>query len=148
MQSAKREEWCGPAAIVNAAACWGVPVSQTRAAKLAGTTEEGSDHHDLIRALDALGFAVDELDDETHKRTARQWLERLAGVLPLLLCVDHWGHWVTVVGRCGPRVLVADGFGARGPEVVRPVTIARLMRRWKSARRQGGGAFYGLAIWR
>ncbi len=146
MQRAQNDSWCGPAAAVNALACLGRRVSQRRVAELASTGVDGTDEHALMSALTELGASVAEWHGR-RRAEARGWLLERAGMVPLILCVDHWGHWVCVVGRATPdRVLVADGFGARGPGVTRATRTERLLRRWRAAACDGRG-WYGISVW-
>lgn len=147
MQKQKRDSWCGPAAVRNALSCYGVRVAQKRIAYHAGTTDEGSDEHDLIRAIDALGFVPAELDT-SNATEARRWLEHHTPCVPLVLCVDRWLHWVAVTGQCAGRVLVVD---TEHPHtLVQPARVGRLIKRWRACRaqRSEGGLYYGIAILR
>lgn len=121
-------------------------MSQRRVAELAGTGIDGTDEHALMGAITELGCSVAEFEtrDRAH---ARAWLLEHAGMIPLILCVDHWGHWVAVIGRATPdRVLVTDGYGARGPGAVRATRTERLLRRWR-ALRADGRSWYGISVW-
>ncbi|MGB1277393.1 MAG: cysteine peptidase family C39 domain-containing protein [Nannocystaceae bacterium] len=148
MQKQKRDSWCGPAALRNAVSCYGENrVSQKRIAHHAGTTDEGSDEHDLIRAIDMLGFVPHEIDTDDDNE-ARRWLEHRSPCVPLVLCVDRWLHWVAVTGQCAGRVMVVD---TEHPHtLVQPTRVSRLMKRWRASRaqRSEGGLYYGIAVLR
>lgn len=108
MRYQQRSWSCGPAALVNAARAIGVRVSEGRLRKLAGTTEDGTDEHELITAARGIGLTA------TPHHSADQataWAFVRANVLdgrPCLICIDQWSHWVAVVGIVGDRILLAD----------------------------------------
>jgi len=142
--------WCGPAALQNALKIHGVRVGQGKLAKLLGTSDDGTDEHDLIGALDRLGCQWHELNTR-NKNEARRWLIKFAPVAPLLLCVDSWDHWITVAGCCGPRLWLLDssnepwntcGLGRW------PLTPKTILKRWRATRRAavGDGLYYGIAV--
>lgn len=146
MQSQKREFWCGPAAISNALSCYGKRASQARIARLAGTTEEGTDEHEMINAIDSLGYVPSELETSDRSEALR-WLTSLSLLVPLILAVSRWNHWVVVAGRCGEKSIVVDSESSQ-TMLVTHVRDKRLMARWRAARAQRteGGLYYGLAI--
>jgi ABC-type bacteriocin/lantibiotic exporter with double-glycine peptidase domain len=120
-------------------------VGQHRVAALAGTSDDGSDHHDLIRAIDALGYGPAEFESDCPNE-ARWWLLSLAPLMPMILCIDRWAHWVAVTGWCGSRAVLVDG-DAVG-DLVQHVAPAALLKRWRAARaqRSEGGLYYGIAV--
>lgn len=114
-----------------------------------GTDESGSDEHDIITALDALGCQFDEFFTDRYGDAVT--LLNMAAGWPLLLCVDSWDHWVCVAGACGERLFVHDP--ANEPwnthhHGVWPLTTKSILRRWRTARRvrEGGPVFYGISI--
>lgn len=117
---------------------------------LVGTTDDGSDEHDIIRALLAYGCGVDE-HRGTSALAAREWLTvSITAGRPVLLCVDRWQHWVTVTGALGAQFNLYDPARENGGAFV--LTWKQLARRWEVARRaaraagDGGVRFYGIAV--
>ncbi len=98
----------------------------------------------------AVGHTADDLFTDTP------WQELVTHVhllgAPVLLCVDNWGHWVTVVGSLGrDQVLIFDPGNyeyntRRGG--IRAWQQRPLLRRWRAARKDaaGGPRYYGLLI--
>lgn len=132
MYSQVKKTWCGPTAISNALLAVGQKVSQKRAGKLCGTTDEGTDEHQLMMGLDLLGVTYEVLKENARK-VARAGLDRtLLQGQPALLCVDDWGHWVTVI---------APPLGARYPYVdpvsgdIKLIHWRTLERRWAASAR-------------
>jgi ABC-type bacteriocin/lantibiotic exporter with double-glycine peptidase domain len=99
---------CGPAALVNALRALGCRVSEGRIRALAGTTKDGTDEKQLILAARALDMTV--LEHHGSDKVAA-WSFIRSSIIDgrsCLICVDHWRHWVTVVGIIGDRVLIFD----------------------------------------
>lgn len=128
----------------------GVPIGQRKLARILGTTCEGTDETDLIRGLDRLGCQWHELETD-RRQDARAWLLKFAPVVPLLLCVDSWDHWVCIAGGCGSRLWLLDSANEEwnkaglGRWALTPKSI---LKRWRAARRvaSDGGRYYGVAL--
>jgi ABC-type bacteriocin/lantibiotic exporter with double-glycine peptidase domain len=103
-----RKGVCGPAAIVNSLRCFGVRVSQKRVIKLAGTDEDtGTDEYGILSALTALGFSGTPYAGKT-KTDALTWLTHALGSGPVIICVNNWDHWVTVIAKSVDKYVVID----------------------------------------
>lgn len=109
MRFQMREWSCGPSALVNAIRAVGRRVAEGRIRKLAGTTQKlGTDETGLITATRELGYTA--VSHSSADQTAA-WAFIRANVLdgrPCLVCIDSWGHWVTVIGIVGDHVLLID----------------------------------------
>ena len=143
-------EWsCGPSAIVNAARALGKRIAERRVRKLAGCKrDEGTDDWQMLDAIRALELVAEPL--LTEDRTAAWALIRssvLAG-RPVVICIDNWQHWTTVIGVVGDRVLLVDPTFAKGNQQengVHSLNKTELLRRWKHRHL---GQWYGIAIGR
>lgn len=150
----KNEHYCGPAAMSNALAALGQRHSQDKLGELAGTTEAyGTDDEGIKRALLALDYRVDEFHTDLQV-AAWGWIrESLQAGRPVVLCVDHWSHWVTIIGYTGDRVLLADpsrmAWNTRN-NGIHSMRREDLMHRWEAARNTRGkqARFYGVAVGR
>ena len=150
MQYQRGAASCSAAALQNCLAVLGVRVGQHRLERLIGCTDDGADEQDILRALSAFGAAV-EICATSRRADALSWLRKHAYVGPLLLCVDDWGHWVSVAGGCGPRLWLFDpvpepwNMAQNGAWPLLPKTI---VKRWRAARRhkKDGALFYGIAV--
>jgi ABC-type bacteriocin/lantibiotic exporter with double-glycine peptidase domain len=131
--------------VVNAASVYGIRVGQARAAELASTDDDGTDEHGIIAAIDAIGLAPAEFSSDCQN-AARAWLSSLSPMMPLILCVDRWGHWVTVIGWCAGRCLIVDSESVG--DLVQPVSPRSLLKRWRATRAQRteGQPYYGIAV--
>ena len=145
-----KPSWCGPAALVCALQAHGIRMGQGRAARLMGTTDDGSDEQDIISALDRLGASWDECATN-DRQAARSWLVSRAAMAPVLLCVGDWSHWVVVAGCCGDRLWLFDS----SPEPWNKAGLGRwcllpksILRRWRASRalRKDGPLYYGIAL--
>lgn len=103
-------EWtCGPFALKHAMVTLGRAVEAVEIANTARTHWwSGTNEIRLARA--ARSFDCDlVLERSRHAEEARKRLvKHLREQVPVLLCVDEWTHWITVVGVEGRRFLVID----------------------------------------
>lgn len=155
LQSAKYD--CSIAAIQNALRVFGVRAGYKRVLSAMEPIDvptwdikDGGDEDDIKRALDALGFGYFEFESNRGYE-ARGWIQDMAPNMPLILCVDDWGHWVTVAGVCRHRYLLQD------PELkphntaelgVKWLKNSTICRRWRASRkrRKEGELYYGIAV--
>lgn len=140
---------CGPASIVNAARAFGKRVSEARVRKLAGTTRDGTDEAGLISAMRSLGYTASS--HWSADQTAA-WSFVRANVLdgkPCLLCIDSWGHWVTVIGIVGDRVLLSDPANTQKnvkENGLHSLSRRDLLKRWRCPNQES--PFYAIAVGR
>jgi ABC-type bacteriocin/lantibiotic exporter with double-glycine peptidase domain len=138
---------CGPAALVNAARSIGVRISEGRARKLAGTTEDGTDEDELIQAARGIGLTA---TPHHSKDQAAAWAFIRSNVLgghPCLICIDQWTHWVTVVGIIGDRILLADPANTKknaGENGLHSLSRTDLYKRWRCPNELE--PFYAIAV--
>ncbi len=138
---------CGPAALVNAARTIGVRVAEGRARALAGTTEDGTDEHELILAARGIGLTA---TPHHSKDQAAAWAFIRANVMdgrPCLICIDQWTHWVTIVGIVGDRVLLADPANTKKNQSengLHSLSRTDLLRRWRCPNELE--PFYAIAV--
>jgi hypothetical protein len=99
---------CGPYALKHALLSLGIVAEEGVLTRAAGADEDGADERDLGRA--AARYRCD-LGLERY-RDAAATRRALAGHLrartPVLLCVDHWSHWVAAAGMEGEAVVLLD----------------------------------------
>lgn len=139
---------CGPAALVNAIRVLGRRVAERRVRSLSSCTEEdGTDEQGLIAAARSLGYTA-----STHWSADQSaaWSFIRASVLdgkPVLLCIDNWGHWVTVIGNVGDHVILVDPANTKKNMAENGImTLSRrdLAKRWRCKSEQE--PFYAIAI--
>jgi len=146
----KEDFSCGPAAIVNALRALGIKLSERDVIFLAGTTDQGTDEDGIMRALASLGYQVVVLD--TYDSTeAWEWLRsELMLVRPVILCVENFGHWTSVVSIFGERVIYVDsqdGLESNKRENgVRFLTRRGLTRIWGARGRGHRRRYYALSV--
>lgn len=138
---------CGPGAIVNAARALGVRIAEGRVRALAGTTEDGTDEHELIAAARGVGLKASSHHSADQSAA---WAFVRANVLdgrPCVLCIDQWRHWVTVIGIVGDRVLLCDPNDTkknRAENGIYSMSRPDLLRRWRHP--SDAEPFYAIAI--
>lgn len=121
----QRNSWyCGPAALRAALLFYDRVVPQQVIADLAGTTRDGTDEHGLAVAAKQLGGRLDRVTLQTAGTFYRVVRENL----PVLLCSEHYSHWIAVVGATTRTVQLCDP-ARDGEPVLRVVSWRELARR-------------------
>ena len=142
MKPQERNYSCGPAAIRAAFHVMGRSVTEKALRAHAGTTNEGTDHNDILRALRHYSQRGKEYETKFHSH-AWKWLRRrISAGRPVILCVDRWDHWVTVVGNVGSKILLFDPNSKSKYSGLRPYSQDSLLSRWNYK-----NTFYGIAIY-
>jgi hypothetical protein len=119
---------CGPFALKHALVALGRLADETQISEVAHPHWwAGTDEVKLARA--ARHFDCDlPLIRRTDAERACGSLTRFADQsLPVLLCVDDWGHWITVVGHENGRFVVLD---SRKEPVLKVIPWPTLRDRW------------------
>lgn len=131
---------CGPFALKHALLTVGIFEDEWSIARDAGTDQDGTDEIELAKAARVYGCDLGMLRRH-HAEDARGELIRcLVEGHPVLLCVEQWDHWVTVVHHeNGVFVL----FDSRDPAVIREVAWGWLAEKWRY-REESGEAHYDL----
>ncbi len=148
MKYQAREWSCGPASLLNACRALGIKVSEAKIRSIAGTTEEfGTDEVQLISAARTIGRTATAHHSADF---AASWAFVRSNLLEgkvCLLCIDNWGHWVTVIGISGDRVIIADPANTKKNVVengIHSLSKKDLLRRWKCKNEQE--PFYAITV--
>ena len=89
---------CGPFALKPALVTLGRLVDEEKIAVIARTHWwSGTDEIKLARAARAFDCDLPILRTRDEKKARKMLLEHLRRRIPVLLCVDDWGHWITAV---------------------------------------------------
>ncbi len=122
-------DWtCGPFALKHALLALGKLVTEDQINAVAQAHWwSGTDEIRLSKAADAFDCGLDlrrRIDAEKARKA-------LASVVrdgtPAILCVDEWGHWITVVGHEKSRFVVLD---SNMDPVLNVISWPELRRRW------------------
>lgn len=99
---------CGPFALKHALLALGIVADEGDLTRAAGASEEGADERDLGRAAGRYhcDLGVERLESASEAR--RVLAAHLRARTPVLLCVDHWSHWVTAAGMEDDTVVLLD----------------------------------------
>ncbi len=120
---------CGPAALRHALLCHGAAHSIRDLALLAGTTPEGTDDAQMADAARELGYRLDHIlvrEPDAAYKTIRELLDAQT---PVILCVDHYSHWVCAVKATSRHLWLADSaLDGSPPPLVRLTWRAALQR--------------------
>ena len=120
---------CGPFALKHALIMLGTIVDEKRLSRIAGSHWwAGTDDIKLVRAAKAYDSEMRFVRRTSGLRAQRELLLALKRGYPCLLCVDNWGHWITVVGAERGMFISLDS--SKAP-VVRIDSWHALRRRWE-----------------
>jgi len=100
---------CGPYALRHALLALGVVADGRVLRRVSGATDEGADERDLARAAAQFGCVLESArlhDARDAGRALRGYVQQSRR--PVLLCVDGWAHWITVVGMEDDQVVALD----------------------------------------
>ena len=100
---------CGPASIVNALRALGKKVSELKVRGYSSTDQDdGTNENGMVEAIRCLGFSASEFQS-SDKEAMRSWIMTQVGDgKPVIVCVNEWDHWVTIVGLLGDSFVVVD----------------------------------------
>jgi hypothetical protein len=120
---------CGPFALKHALAIVGRFVDEGSLTKAARTTKEGTDEKMLRRAAERFDCRLLEVRRFTEPAAFKALTSALALGRACMICINQWGHWVTIVGfdAKSERFVVIDS--EKNP-VVRIPAWSELKRRW------------------
>jgi hypothetical protein len=108
--SPQPNKWqCGPFALKHALIMLGRIVSEQELSRKAGTHWcAGTNEIQLARAARAYNCSLKVIRRTNALHAKRELLRELKRRHPVLLCVDGWSHWITVVGAERNRFVTID----------------------------------------
>jgi hypothetical protein len=120
---------CGPFALKHALAIVGHFVDEGSITRAARTTKEGTDEKMLRRAAERFDSRLIEIRRFTEAAAFKALKAALVAGRPCMICINQWGHWVTIVGFDAKteRFVVID---SEKDPVVRIPAWSELKRRW------------------
>ncbi len=119
---------CGPFALKHALVALGVMVDEDDVARLAQTHWwSGTDELRLSKAAHAYDCDLDYVHSLDSERARKALTSRLSAKQPLLLCVDDWGHWITVLRHFQGNFVIVNSLL---DPVLNIASWAQLKRRW------------------
>jgi len=120
---------CGPFALKHALAIVGHFVDEGSITRAAKTTKEGTDEKMLKRAAERFDCRLIEIRRFTEAAAFKALKAALVAGKPCMICINQWGHWVTIVGfdAKSERFVVID---SEKDPVVRIPAWSELKRRW------------------
>lgn len=119
---------CGPFALKHALIMLGRFVNEKDLSAIAGSTWwSGTNEIQLGKAAKKYECEMKVVRKKNSLHAKRELLFTLKRGRPALLCVDNWGHWITVVGAEKGRFIYLDS--SKAP-VVCVATWRKLKKRW------------------
>ncbi len=121
---------CGPFALKYALVMLGKMEDEKEIEKLAGSTWwYGTDEIGLEKAANYFDCELEEMESTGNVHDIIRTLNStLRKNLPVILCVDKWGHWITVVKHENNKYICVDSGERR---VIIILSESELLRRWK-----------------
>lgn len=138
---------CGPASLHNALAALGIHRTEDELAQLCKQTPDGTSVRNLGRAIQSISTPEQPLRGDAFgfkgnaEALVALWYYISYLGRPCILAVDHWEHWVTVVGHLGTRFSVVD---SANNALVLFYNADQLSERWLGPGPKGG--YYGLIV--
>lgn len=133
----QRENECGPTALANALSAVHIDIDPERLVSLCGTTHEGTDEKDILKALGLLEI------NAICVRSYPELLGHLYQKKPVVCSVaidEPYDHWVAAIGILGDWIVVVDSNDTR---LVYTMPPAEWRKWWR-----GPEGYYGLAVWK
>lgn len=128
-------EWtCGPFALKHALVALGCLTDEDAISSVAHPHWTcGTDEVKLARAAKAFDCDLKVIRRTDAERARRSLVRHVDQRIPVLLCIDDWAHWVTVVRHESDRFVMLDS--QEGP-IVQVVTWTELRKRWRYVERR------------
>ena len=118
---------CGPFALKHALLVHGILVPEWEISRAAGTTWRGTDESRLALAARRYGCELPMIRKLDPDRARRELVGYLRRGVPCLLCIQDWGHWVTVVKEEKGQFILLD---SEEPAVLVVAGWPALKRTW------------------
>ncbi|HEY6952161.1 MAG TPA: hypothetical protein VI758_07115 [Bacteroidota bacterium] len=119
---------CGPFALKHALITLGIFAEEGTITRIAATRSKyGTDDIQLRRAAKHFGCALPMIRRHDPEAARRELVAYLRRGIPILLCIDDWNHWVTVVKSENERFILLD---SRDKAVLTIVSWKELKKRW------------------
>jgi hypothetical protein len=139
---------CGPFALKHALAILGQFVDERALTRAAKSTRSGTDERMLRRAAKRFECELVEIRKHEDRAAYKALTAALNQGRPCLICINQWGHWVTIVGFDfkSKRFVIID---SEKDPVVRIVAWNELKRRWAYADQEHDGeavTYYDLYV--
>lgn len=99
---------CGPFALKHALLVHGILVPESEISRVAGTNQYGTDEVKLAKAARRYGCSLLMIRKHEPERARRQLSGYLRKGIPCLVCIEEWGHWVTVVKEEKGQFILLD----------------------------------------
>lgn len=120
---------CGPFALKHALVALGRLVHERDIAKIAHPHWwAGTDEIRLAAAARAFGCELPTIPRRDPEAARKSLIGYLRRKVPVILCVDDWGHWLTVVHHESGRFVVVDSLS---DPVLTVMTWPELHKRWR-----------------
>lgn len=118
---------CGPFALKHALLVHGILVPEQEISRAAGTTWRGTDEHGLDRAARKYGCDLQMIRRQDAEKARKELVRFLRRDTPCLICIEEWGHWVTVVKEEKGKFILLD---SQEPGVIVIATWPQLRKMW------------------
>ena len=119
---------CGPFALKHALITLGIFAEEGPITRIAASRSKfGTDDDQLKRAAKRFNCNMPMVRRHTPDAARSELLGYLRKGIPVLICINEWNHWITVVKSEGGRFILLD---SRDKAVLTIVTWGELRSRW------------------
>jgi ABC-type bacteriocin/lantibiotic exporter with double-glycine peptidase domain len=94
----------------------GRKVREATIRRVANTTTKGTDESGIIKSVYHYGYKTTQINSHSKKEAWAKIKYQIGKGRPIILCVNDWNHWVTVVGMFGNKVIMFDPYKEPGKQ--------------------------------
>lgn len=150
----QKDHTCGVAALRSILLYYGIKKTESEIAKLAGTTEDGTDTEALVRVARLYKLKT-KVKHNMDLHELKEWLDKKRAVV---VCMQargdekeqkklELGHYMIAIGYDEKHIYFEDPYQVKGYRGRIPTK--EFMKRWKDATTEGVIRFrWGLAVWK
>jgi hypothetical protein len=120
---------CGPFALKYSLVMLGLFQNEKNIAKIAGSTWwSGTDEIGLNKAAKRFNCSMKYFHNKIPTKALGLLNNELSKGYPVILCVDNWEHWLTVVNFYKSKYIIID---SGLDKVIQVISAAKLLKRWR-----------------
>lgn len=138
MKYQSRKSSCGPAALMNALEAIGIKRTEDELSILSKQSTTGTSQGNLEKALTSLGVEFDRINEKRGNVAAWAIGFHLRSGNSVVIIVDEFDHWISVVGILGDRYILCD---SADNDLILFYSEEELLTRWECS-----GRFYGVIV--
>jgi ABC-type bacteriocin/lantibiotic exporter with double-glycine peptidase domain len=135
---------CGVYAVLNAARCLGIVLTEKKILKYSKTTNNGTDEKGILNAIVKNNMQGEEFNVYDEYLAFESLNKALKNDNPIIIYLDREEHWCTVIGRMNSKYIVFDSDKDpinKKEHGVQILSKSELKKRWIAK-----NSFYGIVV--